>query len=74
MSYLARLAVALVALVAAFAAAVVVILSVSGSFRVPLTILMIALLTPVFAWVSRKNPPRWLYRSKDDPPLFGKKK
>src|SRR5215510_122718 len=42
------------------------------SLRVPLTILTISLLTPVFAWVSRKNPPRWLYRTKDDPPLFRK--
>src|SRR6516225_530204 len=33
------------------------------SLRVPLTILTISLLTPVFAWVSRKNPPRWLYRT-----------
>jgi hypothetical protein len=74
MSYLARLVVALVVLVAALVGAVAVTLSVSESLRVPLTILTISLLTPVFAWVSRKNPPRWLYRTKDDPPLFERRK
>lgn len=44
----------------------------SDQIRIFLAILGASLIISAAAWVNRKKLPQWLYRTKDDPPLFRK--